>query len=92
MQEKHLIQSIHVYDKNSQQSGFRGNKPKHNGSHIQQTHCQRHTPRATTVSFFLEAVNKTGTFAFTSLIQIVLEILATEVRKDIKGIQTGKQR
>ena len=48
--------------------------------------------RAKPTSIPLKFGNKTGMSAFTSLIQIVLEILATEVRKDIKGVQTGKQR
>ena len=32
--QKKLPQNIQNYDKNSQQSGYRGNKPQHNKGHI----------------------------------------------------------
>ena len=55
--------------KNSQQSGNRGNIPKHIKGHIQQTHCQHHTQWAKTISITFMIGNKTGMSSFTSLLQ-----------------------
>ena len=67
--EKHLIKSSMIYDKNCQQSGNRGNIPKHNKGYIWQTHHHHHTRWSKTTSIPTKIRKKTGMSTFTSLIQ-----------------------
>ena len=95
MQEKDSIKSNTIYDfkKTSQQSGNRGNAPKHNKGHIWQTHCQQHHTAAKTTNVPLKIGNKTGCPLSQFLLNIVLEILPTAIRQEeeIKAIQIGKK-
>ena len=77
--------------KTSQHNGNRGNIPQHNKVRTWQTNRQHHSPWAKSTSVPLRW--GTGMSAFTILIHIALEVLATAVRKEeeIKGIQIGKQ-
>ena len=40
--EKVLTKFTPIYDKNSPESGHRGNLPQHNKGHIRQTQCKHH--------------------------------------------------
>ena len=68
--------STHIFDKikllhgkNYQQTGNKGNIPKHNKNHIWQIHCQHHTQWAKTINFPLNIGDKTVMSTFTTLIQ-----------------------
>ena len=79
--QKHLWKkSIPIYEKNSPESGPRGNLPQQDKGHTGQTHSQHHSQQK-------------RMFILTTLLNIVLEVRATVIReeKDVKGIQIGKE-
>ena len=73
--------------KNSQQSGNSRSIPQHNKDHIWEIYCQWTKIN----NFSLMIRNKTRVSAFTLLLIIVLVVLATAIRQEIKGIQIGKE-
>ena len=84
--------TVLVGDKNSPESGHRGNLPEHNKGHIQQTHSK---PTANIIlngeklkTFPLRLGTQQGCPLLPLLFNIDLEVLATAIREDkeIKGI------
>ena len=77
-----------IYDKISHQ---RGNISQHTKSHRSQKHSQHYTQWAKTKSIFLKIRNNTGLLPV--LFNIVLEVLATEIKqeKEMKFIHIGKE-
>ena len=91
MQKKHLTCPTSIHDKNSYQSGYRGNitikalseKPTAN------IILNREKLKA----FLLTSGTKQGCPLSPLLFNIVLEVLATAIRqtREIKGIQVGRE-
>ena len=84
--------STFIYDKNSAESRNRRNIPQHNKSYIWQTHS-KHPHGEKLKAFPLKSGTRQGCPHSPLLFNIVLEVLATEIReeKEIKGIQIGKE-
>ena len=85
--------SPHIYNKNIQQSGYRGNVSQHNKAIYDK-------PTANILSgeklkaFSLRSGTRQGCSLLPFLFNIVLDILATAIRQDkeIKDIQIGKKK
>ena len=93
MQKNFWQNSTPFYDKNSPESGHRGNLPQHNKGHIWQTHSKHHSQWWKTENISLRSGTRQGCPLSPLLFNIVLEVLATAIReeKEIKGIQIGKE-
>ena len=96
MQKILLINPAPIYAKNYQQSGNRGNIPKHNNGHIQQNHCQHHTQWAKATGVLLRIGTRLGCLLSpipALLLIVILEALAIAIRQEeeIKGIQIGRE-
>ena len=68
------------------ESGYRGNIPKHNESHIWQTYSENHIQLWKAGSISCKNRNKTGVPPSLLLLNIVFEVLAREIsqEKEIK--------
>ena len=89
---KHLTKSIiYIYDKNSQQSRYRGNIPQQNKRHIWQAHCWNHTQQCKAETFSSHIRNKARMLTLTT--SIVLDVLAraTGQENKIKDIHIGME-
>ena len=75
------------------ESGYRGNIPKHNESHIWQTYSENHIQLWKAGSISCKNRNKTGVPPSLLLLNIVFEVLAIPItqEKEIKRTQIGKK-
>ena len=69
---------ISIYDKNSEQSEFRGNIPQHNNSLIWKTYSQYHTQWGKAEAFSLRSGTRQGCPLLSFLFNIVFEVLAIQ--------------
>ena len=82
--------STYFYDTNSQQSGYRGNKPPYNKGHIWQAHSKHHNWWWKTESISSKTRKiRQGSALLPLLFNTVLGILVTVLRQ--KEIRTGKE-
>ena len=93
MQEKHLTKfKTHLWKKkkNSPESGHRGNLPQHNKGHIWQSHSKHSQTWWKTDSISLISGTREGCSLLPLSFNIVLEVLVTAIREEIKGTQIEK--
>ena len=85
--------STHISDKNSPESGHRGNLPQHNKGHIQQTYSQHHSQWWKTESISSKIRKKTRMSILTTIIQHSFGSPShSREEKEIKGIEIGKEK
>ena len=82
-----------MHDKNPYQSGYRGNIPEHNQSHLPQTHSKYNTQWRKDESLPTKIWKRQGCPLSPLLFNTGLEVLATAIRqtKEIKGIHIGRE-
>ena len=91
--EKAFDKIQHPFMIKTPESRHRGNLPQHNKGHIWQSHSQHHSQWWKLKPFPIRAGTRQGCPLSLLLFNMVLEVLATAVRKEkeIKGIQMGKE-
>ena len=91
--EKSFDKIQQPYDKNSPESGHRGNLPQHNKGHVQQTHSKHHSQWWKTESISSKIRNKTRIATLATFIQHSFGSTSHRFqrRKKVKGIQIGKK-
>ena len=80
-----------IYDKNSPESGQRGNLPQHNKGHIWQIHSKHHTQWWKTESISTRIKNKTSCLLSPLILNIVL-VLARAIMQEMKLKESRLER
>ena len=84
---------LYINNKNSPETGHRGNLPQHNKGHIWKTQANIILSVEKLKAFLLRSGIKQGYPLSSLLFKILLEALAAAIReeKEIKGIQVGNE-
>ena len=92
MQKSFWQNSTPIYDKNSPESGHRGNLPHRNKGHTWQTHSKYQWLRTESISFKIRNKTRMSTLAIIIQYSLGSPNCVSHKKKKIKGIQIEKKK